>query len=77
MAAVGEDVRVSGELLEGEVPHSLAALDPRDVDLLVCGSRRYGPVRRVLLGGVSGRLIRIAASPVMVVRRSGAPDRAI
>ena len=39
---------------------SLAALGPDDVEMLVCGSRGYGPVRRVLLGGVSSRLIRRA-----------------
>lgn len=72
VAAVGNTVPVTGELLEGGVPEALAALDSRDVDVLVCGSRRYGPVRRVLLGGASGRLVRMAASPVMVVPRSGA-----
>ena len=41
------------ELLEGDVVDELAALDEREIDLLVCGSRGYGPVRRVLLGGVS------------------------
>ncbi len=37
---------------------SLAELGPDDVDLVICGSRGYGPARRVLLGGVSSRLIR-------------------
>jgi nucleotide-binding universal stress UspA family protein len=41
----------------------------RDLDLLVCGSRRYGPVRRVLLGSVSARLVRDAACPVLVIPR--------
>ncbi len=77
VAAVADQVPVTGELLEGGVPEALAALDPRDVDVLVCGSRRYGPVRRVLLGGASGRLVRMAASPVMVVPRSGDPDRTV
>jgi nucleotide-binding universal stress UspA family protein len=57
------------ELLEGDVVEELAALDERDCDLLVCGSRTYGPVRRVLLGGVSRRLIRRAACPLVVVPR--------
>jgi hypothetical protein len=48
----------------------LAALGPDDVDLLVCGSRGYGPARRVLLGGVSSRLIRRARLPVAVVPRA-------
>ena len=63
------DVPASGELLEGDTVDELAALDDREIDLLVCGSRAYGPVRRVLLGGVSGRLMRRAACPVVVVPR--------
>jgi nucleotide-binding universal stress UspA family protein len=39
------------------------------VDLMVVGSRGYGPLRSVLLGGVSGQLIRSAACPVIVVPR--------
>jgi nucleotide-binding universal stress UspA family protein len=42
----------------------------RDSDLLVTGSRGYGPLRRVLLGTVSTALMRSAAGPVMVVPRS-------
>ena len=42
----------------------------RGVDVLFCGSRRYGPVRRVLLGGVSSRLVRRARSPLIVVPRA-------
>jgi nucleotide-binding universal stress UspA family protein len=41
----------------------------RDLDLLVCGSRRYGPVRRVLLGSVTARLVRDAPCPVLVLPR--------
>src|SRR5215210_225427 len=51
--------------------------DPADVligvsehlDLLVCGSRGYGPLRAVLLGGVSRRLTAEARCPVLVVPR--------
>ena len=46
-----------------------------DVDLLVCGSRGYGPLGSVLLGGVSRRLIHRAACPVIVVPRG--TERAI
>jgi nucleotide-binding universal stress UspA family protein len=38
-------------------------------DLLVVGSRGYGPSPAILLGGVSGRLIETAACPVLVVPR--------
>jgi nucleotide-binding universal stress UspA family protein len=39
-------------------------------DLLVVGSRGYGPVRHALEGNVSGKVMREAASPVLVVPRS-------
>jgi nucleotide-binding universal stress UspA family protein len=41
-----------------------------DVDLLVTGSRSYGPARSVLLGSVSRHLIDHASCPVLVVPRS-------
>jgi nucleotide-binding universal stress UspA family protein len=73
-AELGGQVEVTGELLDGDVVDALAALDHRDVDLLVCGSRGYGPVRRVLLGGTSSRLVRHAATPIVIVpRHAGGP----
>jgi nucleotide-binding universal stress UspA family protein len=69
-----------------ELPSELRALpvlehgDPVDklldtaevgVDLLVLGSRGFGPVMRLLIGSVSSRVIRAAPCPVMVVPRPG------
>jgi nucleotide-binding universal stress UspA family protein len=62
-------VRARGELLVGEVVDELSVVDEHDTDLLVCGSRSYGPVRRVLLGSVSAALVRQASVPVLVVPR--------
>jgi nucleotide-binding universal stress UspA family protein len=39
------------------------------LDLLVCGSRGYGPKRAVLLGGVSGKVTAAAHCPVIVLAR--------
>jgi nucleotide-binding universal stress UspA family protein len=63
------DVEIDWRLLDGDVVTALSELD--DVDLLFCGSRGYGPTRRVLLGGVSTRLVRGARRPIVVVPRSG------
>jgi len=73
------------EDLEPQVPSSsevlvnstVIALEQfsHDVDLLVCGSRGYGPLGSVLLGGVSRRLVHRAACPVLVVPRGA--ERAI
>ena len=41
------------------------------VDLLVLGSRGYGPVTRVLVGSVSRRAAQEAPCPVLVVPRPG------
>lgn len=54
---------------EGDPAEVLAARS-RELDLLVVGSRGYGPVRQVLIGGVSGELMRRAACPVLIVPRS-------
>jgi nucleotide-binding universal stress UspA family protein len=38
-----------------------------DLDLLVCGSRRRSPLRALLLGSVTERLVAEAACPVLIV----------
>ncbi len=55
--------------LSGEPAAALAAASG-DLDLLVTGSRSYGPLGAVLLGAVTRRLIRAAQCPVMVVPRT-------
>ena len=57
-------------------PPSSSASAARELDLLVCGSRGYGPLRSVLVGGVSGRLMRSAHCPVIVVPRGIEPPLA-
>lgn len=60
---------VSGEVLIGPVAKMLAEDAAKELDLLVCGSRGYGPVKVVLIGSVSAKLVRSAHCPVMVVPR--------
>ncbi len=60
---------VTGKLLPGPVVDALAELSLDEYDLLVIGSRGYGPVRRVLLGGVSSRVVRHSKVPVVVTPR--------
>jgi nucleotide-binding universal stress UspA family protein len=71
LAGLPDGVQATGELLYGEVVDELSVVGERGVDLLVCGSRGYGPVRRVLLGTVSSALVRQASIPVLVVPRGG------
>jgi nucleotide-binding universal stress UspA family protein len=57
-------------LLEGPVAARLIT-QSAELDLLVAGSRGYGPLRRVLVGSVSRALVREASCPVVVVPRPG------
>jgi nucleotide-binding universal stress UspA family protein len=55
--------------LEGSPAREIAAACREGVDLLVTGSRGYGPMTRVLLGSISRKLIDEAPCPVLVVPR--------
>jgi nucleotide-binding universal stress UspA family protein len=65
-AATGATVNV--EVLGGRPADALLALSG-DVDLLVIGSRRWGPAARVLLGSTGEALLHDAACPVLAVPR--------
>ena len=65
-------VEVESALEEGDPTRSLARHGV-DLDVLVVGSRGYGPVRRTLLGGVSADVMRTAPCPVIAVPRTAAP----
>ena len=54
------------DVVVGPVAHTLADL-PERADLLVIGSRGYRFMRRLLLGGVAGALVRSARYPVVIV----------
>ena len=57
------------ETIEAGDPATVLHGAAEHLDLLVLGSRAYGPVRRVLLGSVSARVVPDAACPVIVVPR--------
>ena len=67
-AAFADDVSVEPVVAVG-APEQVLADQSKSSDLVVVGSRGYGPHRAVLLGSVSGRLVREAACPVVVVPR--------
>jgi nucleotide-binding universal stress UspA family protein len=71
VSSAPDDLTVTGRLLDGPVVDALAELSLADADVLVTGSRGYGPVRRVLLGGVSSRIVRHSKVPVVVAPRGG------
>jgi nucleotide-binding universal stress UspA family protein len=80
-AEVGSDVPTEAVFGEGGAVQVLERA-AEQLDLLVVGSRGYGPLRVVLLGSVSGQLICTATAPIVVVPRgasagapSGEPDQ--
>jgi nucleotide-binding universal stress UspA family protein len=71
--ALGDDSGASGRLLDGDAAIELTEASA-ELDLLVLGSRGYGPIRTVMLGSVSRALARSSACPVVVVPRRAASE---
>ncbi len=67
--AVDPRLGAIGRRLDGPPAEQIAEACAEGVDLLVTGSRGYGPLTRVLLGSVSKKLIGDAPCPVLVVPR--------
>jgi nucleotide-binding universal stress UspA family protein len=70
-AMEGINVPIEGQVAVGVPVSELVALS-REVDLLVVGSRCWGPVRRILVGSTAARLVREAHCPVLVLPRGAA-----
>lgn len=66
--SVPDELPFERRRLEGPAASSLVEAG-QGLDLLVMGSRSYGPLRRVLLGSVSAPVIEHARCPVLVVSR--------
>jgi nucleotide-binding universal stress UspA family protein len=78
VAALPAAVRPSGRAISGQPSAVLAtAAKELGLDLLVVGSRGYGPVGALLLGSTSHALIHDAPCPVMALPRTAiaAPER--
>ncbi|MEA2286896.1 MAG: hypothetical protein QOJ21_2939 [Solirubrobacteraceae bacterium] len=68
------DVEASGDVIVGLAAEALTDLSHR-VDLLVVGSRAWGPVRRLFLGSTAADVLRGSGCPVVVLPRSAAPGQ--
>ena len=62
-------------MLEGR-PWRRLADQSAELDLLFVGSRGYGPLHAVILGGTSGPLLREAQCPVIALPRGARADLA-
>jgi len=72
---IPDGIKVQKELLSRGPVSDLIEEAAKRVDLLVVGSRGYGPLRRVLLGSVSAPLVKHCPSPVLVVPRGATNER--
>ena len=70
IATLGADVAVKADVFV-EDPADVLIRASENLDLLVCGSRGYGPSGAVSLGKVSRRVATEAGCPVVVVPRGG------
>jgi nucleotide-binding universal stress UspA family protein len=73
-AALPAESECTGEVVDGD-PADVLRGRSDDFDLLVLGSRGYGPLRRVFLGGVSCKVIRGSSCPVLITPRSARRSR--
>ena len=69
VAALEPELRALPVIEKGDPVEKLLDAAETGVDLLVLGSRGFGPVMRLLIGSVSSRVIRAAPCPVLVVPR--------
>ena len=75
VAHLAASVGAEATFVVGNAGEALVGISER-VDLMVVGSRGYGPLQAVLLGAVSGKVIRGAACPVIVVPRGASTSAA-
>ena len=71
VAQLPAELRALPMLERGDPVQKLLEAAEVGIELLVLGSRGFGPVMRLLIGSVSARVIRGASCPVMVVPRPG------
>jgi nucleotide-binding universal stress UspA family protein len=71
IAELASGVEVETDILFQHPVHALVAAS-ENLDLLVMGSRAYGPLRSVVLGGVSRKVTAAASCPVLVLPRGTA-----
>jgi len=76
LAAVSDQAQAEAVWREGEPGDALTDATA-ELDLIVVGPRGYGPVRAVLLGGVSGLLFQESACPVLAVPRPAGGGRPV
>ncbi|WP_433338275.1 universal stress protein [Spirillospora sp. CA-294931] len=71
-ARVGPEATVTTEAVAGAgIAKALGGVEMGKGELLACMSRHDGPLRKVFLGESSGKIVRAAPCPVLVLPRGG------
>jgi nucleotide-binding universal stress UspA family protein len=70
VAELPDELRAQPIFERGDPGLVLLAQAEKGVDLMVIGSRGYGPMKAALLGGVSARVVTAAPCPVLLTPRS-------
>ncbi len=73
VAELDPGTSITAQTIRGD-PSEVLVEQSDNLDLLVLGSRAYGPFRHALLGSVSAPVMREAHCPVLVVPRGSRPD---
>lgn len=68
LAQLGDTIETE-PVLEKGIPAQVLAEQGETLDLLVLGSRGYGPLRAALVGAVSAKVMRTAPCPVLITPR--------
>lgn len=68
-AAAGDGLRIERRVFEGD-PAAELITQSADLDLLVIGSRGFGPLRRIVPGSAGAKILRAAVCPVLVLPRA-------
>lgn len=71
-----DERRVQTVLVEGRPAAKIVDEAGKDIDLLVMGSRNYGPIRRVMVGSTAIAVMRRSPCPVLVIPRGAATPSA-
>jgi len=70
-----DELRAATVLVEGQPAAEIVDEAGKEIDLLVMGSRNYGPIRRVMVGSTAIAVMRRSPCPVIVIPRGAATPR--
>jgi nucleotide-binding universal stress UspA family protein len=73
LARIPDGLERHSRVLTGDPADQLAAASS-EFDLLITGSRSWGPLKRTMLGSTTRRLIRASSCPVLVLPRGAGVD---